>query len=115
MLKIAKQGNQYRVELFQVDRLNTLFSELVKEQLRELIKEPCADVIFNLEGIRFIDTSGFEVLMEITEGAKLAGSQFKLCNVSDDVKELVILLELEGKFSFVNCENTREKILMVLD
>jgi len=115
MLKIAKQGNQYRVELFQVDRLNTLFSELVKEQLRELIKEPGADVIFNLEGIRFIDTSGFEVLMEITESARQVGSQFKLCNVSDDVKELVILLELEGKFSFVNCENTREKILLVLD
>ena len=115
MLKIAKEGNQYRAELFQVDRLNTLFSELVKEQLRELIEEPGADVIFNLEGIRFIDTSGFEVLMDITGRARQVGSQFKLCNVSDDVKELVILLELEGKFSFVSCENTREKILLVLD
>jgi len=115
MLKIAKEENQYRVELFQVDRLNTLFSELVKEQLRELIEEPGADVVFNLEGIRFIDTSGFEVLMEITDRARQAGSQFKLCNVSDDVKELVIMLELEGKFSFVSCENTREKILLVLD
>lgn len=115
MLKIAKEENQYRVELFQVNRLNTLFSELVKEQLRELIEEPGAEVIFNLEGIRFIDTSGFEVLMEITDRAREVGSKFKLCNVSDDVKELVILLELEGKFSFVSCENTREKILLVLD
>jgi anti-anti-sigma factor len=115
MLKIAKEGSQYRVELFQVNRLNTLFSDLVKEQLRELIEEPGADVIFNLEGIRFIDTSGFEVLMEITDRARQVGSQFKLCNVSDDVKELVILLELEGKFSFVSCQNTQEKILLVLD
>ena len=42
MLKIAKEGKQYRVELFQVNRLNTLFSDLVKEQLRELIEEPGA-------------------------------------------------------------------------
>jgi len=115
MLKIAKEGSQYRVELFQVDRLNTLFSDLVKEQLRELIEKPGAEVIFNLEGIRFIDSSGFEVLMEITDHARDIGSQFKLCNVTDDVKELVILLELEGKFSFVSCENTPEKILLVLD
>ena len=35
MLKIAKEGSQCRVELFQVNRLNTLFSALVKEQLKE--------------------------------------------------------------------------------
>ena len=115
MLKIAKEGSQYRVELFQVNKLNTLFSDLVKEQLRKLIEESGADVIFNLEGIRFIDTSGFEVLMEITNRAREVGSQFKLCNVSDDVKELIILMELEEKFSFVSLENTQEKILLVLD
>ena len=115
MLKIAKEGSQYRVELFQVDRLNTLFSDLVKEQLRELIEEPGADVIFNLEGIRFIDTSGFEVLMDITDRASEVGSQFKLCNVTEDVRELIILLELEGSFTFCTCVNTEEKILLVLD
>jgi len=115
MLKIAKQEGQYRVELFQVNRLNTLFSDLVKEQLRELFEEPGAEVIFNLEGVRFIDTSGFDALIEISQLARDKGSQFKLCNVSDDVRELVILLELEGKLTFVNCKNTREKILLVLD
>ncbi len=115
MLKIAKEGSQYRVELFQVNKLNTLFSDLVKEQLRKLIEESGADVIFNLEGIRFIDTSGFEMLIEITNRAREVGSQFKLCNVSDDVKELIILMELEEKFSFVSLENTQEKILLVLD
>ncbi len=103
------------MELFQVDRLNTLFSELVKEQLRELIEEPGVEVIFNLEEIRFIDTSGFEVLMEITDRARELGSQFKLCNVTDEVRELVILLELEGKFTFVNCKNTEARILLALD
>jgi len=115
MLKIAKEGSQSRVELFQVNKLNTLFSDLVKEQLKELIGEPGADVIFNLEGIRFIDTSGFEMLMEITNRARAVGSQFKLCNVSDDVKELMILMELEDFFCFVSLENAREKILLVLD
>ena len=115
MLKIERDTNQYKVELFQVNRLNTLFSELVKQQLQELLVEPGTSVVFNLEDIRFIDTSGFEVLQEITQWAQQHGSQFKLCNVTDDVKELIVLLELEGIFTFCVCANSEKKILMVLD
>ena len=115
MLKIANEGSQCRVELFQVNRLNTLFSSLVREQLQELVEEEGASVIFNLEGIRFIDTAGFQVLIEIAEHARQNGCQFKLCNVTEEVKELIILLELEGKFTFCSLENTEEKILLVLD
>ncbi len=115
MLKIAKEENQYRVELFQVNKLNTLFSELVKQQLIELVEEPGVSVVFNLEGIRFIDSAGFNVLMEVCDRARAAGNQFKLCNITDDVRELIILTELEGRFECMTCKETREKILMVLD
>lgn len=103
------------MELFQVNRLNTLFSELVKQQLMELVEEPGVSVVFNLEGIHFIDSSGFDILLEVSDRARELGSQFKLCNITDDVRELIILTELEGRFDFVSCEHTREKILVVLD
>jgi len=115
MLKIAKEENQYRVELFQVNRLNTLFSELVKQQLMEQVEEPGVSVLFNLEGIRFIDSSGFDILLEVSERARELGSRFSLCNITDDVRELITLTELEDSFDCISCENTREKILMVLD
>ena len=115
MLKIAKEESQYRVELFQVNKLNTLFSGIVKQQLRELVDEPGVSVIFNLTGIRFIDSSGFDVLLEISERASHSGSQFKLCNISDDVRELIVLLDLEGRFNICSCQHTEEKILVVLD
>jgi anti-anti-sigma factor len=115
MLKITKEGNQYMVELFQVNRLNTLFSDLVREQLMELVQEPGAEVIINLDGIRFIDSPGFAVLMDVADRARMAGNRFKLCNVTDDVRELILLLELEGRFSFCSCDNVEEKILLVLD
>jgi len=115
MLKIAREDMQYRVELFQVNKLNTLFSELVKNQLRELVEEPGISVVFNLENIRFIDSSGFDVLKEIAERARQYGSKFSLCNITDDVRELIVLLELEGSFDICNCQKTGEKILLVLD
>lgn len=115
MLKIAKEENQYWVELFQVNKLNTLFSELVKQQLIELVEEPGASVVFNLDDIRFIDSSGFDVLVEVSNRAGMTGSQFILCNITEEVMELIVLLELEDSFDIMSCENTGEKILMVLD
>ncbi|MEN8227043.1 MAG: STAS domain-containing protein [Bacteroidota bacterium] len=115
MLKISREGKNCRVELFQVNRLNTLFSGLVKQQLQELLEEQGTSVVFDLDGIRFIDTAGFEVLQNITDWASQHGSEFKLCNVTDDVKELIILLELEGNLAFCTCANVEEKILLVLD
>lgn len=115
MLKISREGKTCRVELFQVNRLNTLFSGLVKKQLQELLEEPGTLVVFNLEGIRFIDTAGFEVLQDINEWASQHGSQFKLCNITEDVKELISLVELEGRFTFCTHEYSEEKILVVLD
>lgn len=115
MLKIAKEENQCRVELFQVNKLNTLFSELVKQQLIELLSESGASVVFDLEGIHFIDSSGFDVLLEVSDRARQAGSRFQLCNITDDVRELIMLLELEDSFDFASCSKTREKILAALD
>ena len=115
MLKVARERNHYRVELFQVNRLNTLFTDLVQQQLEELVDEPGTSVVFNLEEIKFIDTEGFRVLLEIADRAEKNGTVFKLCNVSDEVRELIILLELEGRFTFCRCDHTEEKILLVLD
>ncbi len=115
MLKISREGSECRVELFQVNRLNTLFSDLVKKQLQELVEEPGISVIFNLEGISFIDSSGFDVLKIITEYARQHESEFKLCNVTDEVKELLVLLELEGELAFCTCVFAEEKILQFLD
>jgi anti-anti-sigma factor len=115
MLKITKEERQYRVELFQVNRFNTLCSELVRQQLQELVEEPGTTVVFNLEGIQFIDTAGFQVLEDISNYSRNCGSQFKLCNVSDEVSELILLLDLGESFTVCACENVGEKILLVLD
>ena len=115
MLKIEKSENTCKVELFQVNKLNTLFSDLVRDQLKELVQEPGVEILFNLEGIRFIDSSGFGVLTDISKLARNSGSQFRLCNITDEVSELVNLLGLEGKLDFGTLKSNGERILMELD
>ncbi|MCF8225695.1 MAG: STAS domain-containing protein [Bacteroidales bacterium] len=115
MLKIAKEENKFIVSLFQVNKLNTLFSELISEQLNNLVSVSGRTVIFNLEGIRFIDTKGFQTLQKAKEIAQAKGSVFQLCNIGDEVHELFELTDSKEKFDIIPPLEVREKIIMELD
>lgn len=115
MLKVQKTEDEYIVSLFQVNRLNTLFSEIVKGQLEELLSNPGNTVVFNLYGIRFIDSAGFNILKDSVQIAQQSGSEFKLCNIHDDVKELMLLVNMENFFQICDKEISEEKILLEMD
>ena len=115
MLKVAKEDGRYLVSLFQVNKLNTLFSELINQQLSTLVSEPGRVVIFNLEGVRFIDSAGFATLLCASEIAKAKNAEFKICNVSDEVMELIELTELQDILPICECGTVKEKIVMELD
>ena len=115
MLKVVKEADRYVVSLFQVNKLNTLFSDLIDQQLSNLVSVPGREVIFNLEGIRFIDSAGFDTLLTAHKTAAEHGVQFKLCNISDEVAELLEITELKDRLPVCECESSKEKILLELD
>jgi anti-anti-sigma factor len=115
MLKVAKEEDRYLVSLFQVNKLNTLFSELISQQLNSLVSVPDRKVIFNLEGVRFIDSSGFSTLLKACEISNAAGSSFQICNISPEVQELIDLTDLNGTLNILPKLEVKEKIVMELD
>lgn len=79
-------------------RLNALIAEPVKEALLGYFTKPNTRVIFDLEGINFIDSSGFGVFLSAMKAANNNFGQFKICNVNADVMELFKLLQLHHVF-----------------
>lgn len=86
------------VKLKDTPRLNSLISEAVKEELLAYFNKPNTQVVFDLEGIGFIDSSGFGVFLSAMKAANNNYGQFKICNVKDDVMELFKLLQLHHVF-----------------
>ena len=86
------------VRLKDAERLNALIAEAVKEQLLEFFSRPNAQLIFDLEGIRFIDSSGFGVFLSAMKAANNNYGQFKICHVDPEVMELFKLLQLHHVF-----------------
>jgi len=98
MLKTEKINNVIVVRFNNIDRFNALIVEPVKEQLKSFFNKPDTRLALNLEGIKFIDSSGFGVFLSIMKTANNNHGQFKLCNIRPEVMELFKLLQLHNVF-----------------
>ena len=85
-----------------VNRFNALIAEPVKEQIKSYFNKPNTKLILNLEGIDFVDSTGFGVFLSIMKTANNNYGYFKICNISTDVMELFKLLQLHNVFEIYN-------------
>jgi len=97
MIKVRKVGEEIFISLFQINKINTLFSDILMEQLKALVEVPGNNIFFDLSQIKFIDSSGFEMLKKIHAISESSASKFVLCNLSFEVKELFNLMGLNGR------------------
>ena len=81
-----------------VSKLNILIAQSLKEEVAQYLTKANTKLILNLEGVEYVDSSGFGALLSILRNAKNNDSQFKICNISPDVMELVKLLQLHNVF-----------------
>lgn len=98
MLETTHIDDVHVVRLTDTDRLNAPIAEPVKEGLLEFFTKPNVSVVFNMEGIKFIDSSGFAVFLSTMKAANNNVGHFKLCNATSDVMELFKLLQLHHVF-----------------
>jgi len=69
MLKTEKINNIIVVRFDNTDRFNALITEPVKEEIKSFFNTTGTKLILNLEGIRYIDSSGFGVFLSIMKTA----------------------------------------------
>jgi len=98
MLETRKIDNVTVVRLKEGNRLNSLITEPVKESLLAHFQKPHVKLAFDLQGITFIDSSGFGVFLSALKAASNNQGSFKICNVGAEVMELFRLLQLHHVF-----------------
>jgi anti-sigma B factor antagonist len=98
MLDTNESNGVLVVNFMETDRFNALITEPVKETLLGYFNKPEIKLVLNLNGIKFIDSTGFSVFLSVMKAANNHNGQFKICNVSDDVKELFKVLQLHNVF-----------------
>jgi anti-sigma B factor antagonist len=99
MLKIEKINNITVVRFDNIDRFNALITEPVKEDLKSFFNAEGTRLILNLEGIKYIDSSGFGVFLSILKTAANSKGTFKICGINPEVMDLFKLLQLHNVFT----------------
>ena len=115
MIKVRKVEEGIYVSLFQLNKINTLFSGLLLEQLKELVEVSGDKIFFDLSEIKFIDSSGFEMLKRVNDISVLNSSEFILCNISQEVEELFNLMTLNGTFKTCKKELATEPLMLEVE
>lgn len=98
MLTVNQIENEYRVSFSNLSKFNILVSKEIEKELSELASRPESNLTLNFSGIKFIDSSGFETLLNVYNTSKINNSDFKLVNLSEELVELVKLVELDQVF-----------------
>jgi len=98
MLKHESNNGIEILSFDNVSKLNILIAQSLKEEVAQYLTNANTKLILNLDGVEYVDSSGFGALLSILRNAKNNDSQFKLCNMSPEVMELVKLLQLHNVF-----------------
>jgi anti-anti-sigma factor len=98
MLTVNHLRNKYIVSFYNVSRLNILNASEIEQKILPIVTNPGTQLLINFSGINFIDSAGFETLLKIYRSSRINNSTFKFMNVSDEIKELIKLVELEHIF-----------------
>lgn len=102
LLKVNKVDNDFIISFYNTSRINSVVTDQVKEQVIKFLEIPSSRVVLNLDGISFIDTYSFNAIQELEEIASEYDSVLGFMNLSQDVKELVQLVELDSIFKEYN-------------
>jgi len=83
-------------------------SPLVKDQIEPLIIGQRPNVVVDLTGVSYIDSSGLAVLIEAMQRVQTYGGKFSLCGLRENVRHIFAIARLDQVFQiFANQEAAR--------
>ena len=112
-MQIEKHRRNVHVSFKDLRKLNIFFSESLKYELFDLINKPRTNLILNLNGIHFIDTSAFSTLAFVAKSAQIFGSRLVLSNVNDELMELIELVQKFSDFNIYRISEQKEEQLLM--
>jgi anti-sigma B factor antagonist len=71
------------------------------EQIDTLLSSGKKNIVLDLEGLRYMNSSGLNVLVNILTKARNAGGDVSVCHLSEKIKSLLVVTRLDTIFHIV--------------
>jgi anti-anti-sigma factor len=109
-LSVIKKDGAIEVKLEDAEKIYILNQEELRDELNWCLSIFHDKLILNLEGIRFIDTTGFRLLLELKHLYQNLGKDFEIVNISEELAELFELVKVNKLFGSESFEDDLEKV-----
>lgn len=100
MVKVEFSGSSITFLIDNEGRLNFLVADNLKSEIEKWLNEKANIFILDLQGIHFIDSYSYSILLMLNELLDKAGKVFYLVNISDGLSELFELVGLDKVLRF---------------
>lgn len=106
-----KQQNNISIFKLQGELIdkNQAFSLL--EEINECIAKNEFNILLDLEGLKYLNSTGLNVIITILTKARKGGGDVAVCNVSKKVNELLIITKLNQVFNVCKDEDAAIEVL----
>ncbi len=104
------ENNIDHVSFSNLEKLDVLVADDIRAELSKLFEVPNAKVIIDLEGVKYIDSSGFGCFLSTMKAARNNYGTLKICNIEPSVLSLFRSLQLHSildlQDDLVSCINS---------
>lgn len=98
MISIEKNNNDIEIISFTVSKINALITDDIRDNINKEFDNSNAKVIINLQGVEYIDSSGFGCFLSVMKAAKNNYGVLKFASPEPRVMELFHTLHLHTVF-----------------
>jgi len=95
MIEFSEADNRTIATVVDTNRINSVNAADIKLLLSEKIGSSKSDVVLNLANIRFIDSTGINVILSALKQCREKNCNFSLQNVGKEVHNLLTLMKLD--------------------
>ncbi|MGQ1891550.1 STAS domain-containing protein [Thermophagus sp. OGC60D27] len=99
-LAVTRKANILIGTIQHSDRLNATIAPDVKSLLNKQLNQTDLNFVLDLSNIKFIDSTGFGVLISALKTARQNNRNFYLSNIQKEVMDLLTLMKLDKVFDF---------------
>ena len=85
-------------------RLDVLLSQKLETKVLENIEKGEYFLLFNLANVEYMSSSGLRVFISSMRKLKEKKGEIRLCNMSESVRKILKIVDLEGMFNIYNSE-----------
>lgn len=108
--KSSKQG-KINTYLFYGELIDRGQATVLLDEIEEVIKKNENKILLNLADLKYLNSSGLNVIINILTKARKAGGDVAICNVNKKITELLIITKLNSVFNVCDSEKEGLEIL----